>query len=197
MESLSVPSPGDESGRLVSVESPVGGERLPESPSRSGQGPGTGSLRHETSSRRPLVSGCIRRRRYDDHPGALGDGPGAGGSDGSGDRAADVPGLPLPEPGDFVVGGHDIRETSFAESAEEFRRNSGVFSAEWIAACRDDLAAATARVRPGHAFRRRAGRSPSSAIGARRSRRGRPRQAVDRIAADMAAFVDVRSRSTT
>src|SRR5208337_5666481 len=29
--------------------------------------------------------------------------------------------LPLPELGDFVVGGHEIRSTTFAESAEEFR----------------------------------------------------------------------------
>ncbi len=32
-------------------------------------------------------------------------------------------GLDLAEPGDFLVGGHDIRQTSFAESAEEFRRS--------------------------------------------------------------------------
>ena len=32
-----------------------------------------------------------------------------------------------------MIGGHDIRQTSFAESAEEFRRNSGVFEADWIA----------------------------------------------------------------
>ena len=30
-------------------------------------------------------------------------------------------GLELPEPADFVVGGHDIRETTFRESAEEFQ----------------------------------------------------------------------------
>ena len=61
-------------------------------------------------------------------------------------------GLPLPDPGDFVVGGHDIRATSFAESAEEFRRTSGVFEADWLSACKDELAAATARVRPGSHF---------------------------------------------
>ena len=40
--------------------------------------------------------------------------------------------LPLPEPEDFVIGGHDIRCSSFAESAEEFRRNSGVFEGDWL-----------------------------------------------------------------
>ena len=58
-------------------------------------------------------------------------------------------GLNLPEPGDFIIGGHDIRKTSFVDSAVEFRTNSGVFQPEWIEACRDDLLAASARVRPG------------------------------------------------
>ncbi len=97
-------------------------------------------------------------------------------------------GLPLPEPGDFVIGGHDIRQTSFAESAEEFRRNSGVFEAAWITACHDELAAATARVRPGTHL------GAGNAI-ARLGHWGdaKPprtaRQATDRIAADLAAFV--------
>jgi len=101
-------------------------------------------------------------------------------------------GLPLAEPGDFIIGGHDIRETSFAESAEEFRRNSGVFQAEWIATCRDELAAASGRVRPGTHFgagRKIAGlghwgeaKSPQTA-----------RQVVDRIAIDMARFVGAES----
>ena len=56
--------------------------------------------------------------------------------------------LPLPEPAEFVIGGHDIRQTTFAASAEEFRQNSGVFGADWIDACRDELAAASDRVRP-------------------------------------------------
>ena len=98
-------------------------------------------------------------------------------------------GFPLPEPGDFVIGGHDIRQTSFGESAEEFRRNSGVFEAAWITLCQDELAAATARARPGTHFG--AGRAIAN-LGhwgdAKPPRTAR--QAVDRIAADMAAFVD-------
>jgi myo-inositol-1-phosphate synthase len=96
-------------------------------------------------------------------------------------------GLPLPEPGDFVVGGHDIRQTSFAESADEFRRNSGVFEADWITACSSELAAATARVRPGTHFG--AGRAIAKLgqwADAKPVRTAS--QAVDRIAADMAAF---------
>ena len=101
-------------------------------------------------------------------------------------------GFPLPEPGDFVIGGHDIRQTSFAESAEEFRRSSGVFEAGWIAACEEELAAATARVRPGTHF----GAGPAIASLARWGDGKPPRtalQAADRIAVDMAAFVDAQA----
>jgi myo-inositol-1-phosphate synthase len=101
-------------------------------------------------------------------------------------------GLSLAEPGDFVVGGHDIRETSFRESAEEFRRNSGVFPAEWIAACGEDLEAATARVRPGTSF----GAGPAVARLGHWGEAEPPRtarQAVDQVAADMAAFVESES----
>ncbi len=98
-------------------------------------------------------------------------------------------GLPLPLHGDFVIGGHDIRRTSFVDSAEEFRRGSGVIESEWIRACREELDLATARVRAGTLF------GANRAI----SRLGewtetRPpqtaRQAIDRIAADLAAFTD-------
>jgi myo-inositol-1-phosphate synthase len=43
-------------------------------------------------------------------------------------------GLEMAGADDFVVGGHEIRETTFRDSAEEFRRGSGVFPAEWIEA---------------------------------------------------------------
>jgi myo-inositol-1-phosphate synthase len=97
-------------------------------------------------------------------------------------------GLGLAEPAAFVVGGHEIRETTFRESAEELRATSGVFSADWIEACGEDLDAATARVRPGTSF----------GAGAAVARLGNwgddepprtVREAVDRVAADMAAFV--------
>jgi myo-inositol-1-phosphate synthase len=100
-------------------------------------------------------------------------------------------GLALAEPGDFVVGGHEIRETTFRESAEELRSTSGVFSADWIAACGTDLDAASARVRPGTSV-------GGGAAVARMANWGdvepRPvREAVDRAAADMAAFVEAES----
>jgi myo-inositol-1-phosphate synthase len=101
-------------------------------------------------------------------------------------------GLRLAEPDQFVVGGHEIRRTTFRESAEELRTNSGVFSAEWIAACGEDLDAATARVRPGTSF----GAGPAVARlrnwGDGESHRT-VREAVDEVAADLAAFVQTES----
>lgn len=97
-------------------------------------------------------------------------------------------GLPLPASGDFVIGGHDIRESSFTASAEEFRDNSGVFKPEWIEACRADLEAATKRVRPGTKL----GSGASiSALGTWGDAAGASNaaEAVDRIAADLEAFV--------
>lgn len=99
--------------------------------------------------------------------------------------------LPLPEPSDFIIGGHDIRQTSYGESAEEFRRASGVFDPAWLGACREDLAAASLRVRPGP----RLGLSPVVSRlanwGAKSART--VREAVEVIAADIDAFVATES----
>lgn len=101
---------------------------------------------------------------------------------------ADFRALPLPAPADFVVGGHEIRRTSFEQSAEEFRRESGVFETSWLSDCRDDLAAATARVRPGPML----GLDPAVRKLANWEAEAAPdtaRHAIDRIKADFAAFV--------
>jgi myo-inositol-1-phosphate synthase len=97
-------------------------------------------------------------------------------------------GLPLPDLGSFVIGGHDIRATSFAESAEEFRRNSGVFAPEWITVCGPELAEVTARVRPGTLLG--AGQTIAE-LGnwAATQTTETARQSVDRIAGDLKAFV--------
>ena len=94
----------------------------------------------------------------------------------------------LPEPGDFVIGGHDIRRTGYAQEAEEFRKSSGALTPELLAGCREDLDAASSRVRPGVKL----GSGPTidrlgdwvSDGGARTAR-----QAIDRITADLAEFV--------
>lgn len=98
-------------------------------------------------------------------------------------------GLPLPAAGDFVIGGHDIRESSFLASANEFRDNSGVFRPEWIEACRADLEAATARVKPGTKL---GSGKAISALGAwgEGSSATNAADAVARISADLEAFVN-------
>jgi myo-inositol-1-phosphate synthase len=97
-------------------------------------------------------------------------------------------GLNLPEPGDFIIGGHDIRQTSFVDSAIEFRTNSGVFQPEWIDACRDELLAASARVRPGTKLGSGATISKMGTWGDETPARNAA-EAVDRIAKDLDAFV--------
>lgn len=49
----------------------------------------------------------------------------------------------------LVIGGHEIRETSYLVEAQQLVQQSHVFSAEMLAAIKPDLEAADARVRPG------------------------------------------------
>jgi myo-inositol-1-phosphate synthase len=96
--------------------------------------------------------------------------------------------LDLPAASDFVVGGHEIRETSFADSAEEFRKQSGVFDPSLIDACRPFLDAASSRVRPGTKL----GAGPAIArLGSLGDEApdATPARVIDRLAADLAAFV--------
>jgi myo-inositol-1-phosphate synthase len=110
------------------------------------------------------------------------------------DRTGLVTGLPLfdgldlPEASQFVVGGHDIRQSSFEESAEEFRANSGVFDAALVSACRPELGAASARVRPGTKLGAGASIARLGSWGDDRSARS-PFDAIESIAADFAEFV--------
>ncbi|MDX2036614.1 MAG: inositol-3-phosphate synthase [Isosphaeraceae bacterium] len=101
-------------------------------------------------------------------------------------------GLPLVEPDAIIVGGHDIRAASFESSADEFRRNSGVFDVAMIDACRGDLAAASARVRPGTKLGAGASIDRMGDWSEVRTA-GTAQEAIDRIAADLAAFVEAES----
>ncbi len=49
----------------------------------------------------------------------------------------------------IVVGGHDVRQSTLVESATELHETSRVFSAGMLAACRPDLEAWSANMRPG------------------------------------------------
>jgi myo-inositol-1-phosphate synthase len=49
----------------------------------------------------------------------------------------------------FVVGGHEIREGTLVEAVDRLRNDSHVFSSALVDACRDELIAIDARIRPG------------------------------------------------
>src|SRR2546422_761049 len=61
-------------------------------------------------------------------------------------------GLDLDEPGQFVVGGHDIRRTDYRQAVEELHQRSNLFDRELIEACAPDLDAWSRNVRPGTVF---------------------------------------------
>ena len=92
-----------------------------------------------------------------------------------------------------MIGGHDIRADFLRRIGRGIPRGTpGVFEADWLAACRDELAAASARVRPGTQFGAGKPIAKLGRLGRRRNARRSVRQAVDRIAADLAAFVEGR-----
>ena len=59
--------------------------------------------------------------------------------------------LPLADFGQFVIGGHDIRRSSFPQAVRELHERSGVFDASVIQACQPELETWSQNVRPGTA----------------------------------------------
>ena len=97
-------------------------------------------------------------------------------------------GTNLPAAADFIVGGHDIRQGSFIDSAMEFRTASGVFEVDLLESIREDLEKASARVRSGTV--RGAGKSISRmADWEEASPSETTAQLLDRISNDLAEFV--------
>lgn len=96
-------------------------------------------------------------------------------------------GAPLDSPAAFVVGGHDIRQSSFLRAAAELHARSNVFTAPLLTACKPQLDEWSANVRPGVVFR------PSPVIAAMADRPDvRPaetaRAAIAQIQADLREF---------
>src|SRR6516164_5754369 len=58
-------------------------------------------------------------------------------------------GLDFDEPGQFVVGGHDIRRSSYSQAVRDFQQRANVFDHALTEACQPELAAWTENVRPG------------------------------------------------
>jgi myo-inositol-1-phosphate synthase len=109
------------------------------------------------------------------------------------DGTALVTGLPmfdsmdLDAPGTFVVGGHDIRRSSFAQGVAELHERSNVFDSGVISACLPDLKAWSANVRPGTVLN--AGATIARLADLPEAQRVETaRAAIERIQADLLAF---------
>src|SRR5262249_27112143 len=57
--------------------------------------------------------------------------------------------LDLDEPGQFVVGGHEVRQAGFCDTMRELHHRANVFDHDLIEACTADLETWQANVRPG------------------------------------------------
>jgi myo-inositol-1-phosphate synthase len=55
----------------------------------------------------------------------------------------------LADPADLVIGGHELRQSSYVEAADILSQKAGILSSDLLKACRNDLADASARIRPG------------------------------------------------
>src|SRR5262249_12859644 len=89
----------------------------------------------------------------------------------------------------FVVGGHDVRRSSFVEAACELHLRSNVFHPALIDGCRSDLEAWAANIRPGTIHN--AGAAISKLADLPEAQRGdNPRQTIERIQKDLRSFRD-------
>lgn len=57
--------------------------------------------------------------------------------------------LPLAEPAQFVLGGHELRKTDWLESVDALRRDAGLFDERTVRACRPALKNWSENLRPG------------------------------------------------
>ncbi len=89
----------------------------------------------------------------------------------------------------FVVGGHDIRRSTFNEAARELSQRSNVFNEAMLQACAPDLEKWSANVRPGTVLG--AGPTISKLADLPEVARVRsPREAIERIQTDLREFRD-------
>jgi myo-inositol-1-phosphate synthase len=96
-------------------------------------------------------------------------------------------GLDLDEPAQFVVGGHDVRRSGYHPSAQLLHQKANVFDAGLIDACRPDLDAWSANVRPGSVLN--AGATIEKLVDLPEARRpDTARGVVERIQADLEHF---------
>ncbi|HET6575767.1 MAG TPA: inositol-3-phosphate synthase [Fimbriiglobus sp.] len=95
--------------------------------------------------------------------------------------------VPLDPPGAFVVGGHDIRQTSLSRGVAELHARSGVFDDRLLTECGPQLDDWSRNVRPGVVYR------PNPVIAAMADRpdvrpASSPRAAVEQVQSDLRQF---------
>ncbi len=98
--------------------------------------------------------------------------------------------LDLPDWNDFVVAGHEIRQTRLADEAAQLAANSRAVEPKLVEKCRKELDAIDRRVRPGTIYK--VGTTIGRLAGPDIPRRESPREAIRRVQEDMARFVDSR-----
>jgi myo-inositol-1-phosphate synthase len=88
----------------------------------------------------------------------------------------------------FVVGGHEIRESTLGESLERLHADSRVFDGALLEACRPELAAIDARIRPGSLAG--CGDAITALAGAQSDRTAKksPHEIIRSLQADLRAF---------
>jgi hypothetical protein len=89
---------------------------------------------------------------------------------------------------DFTIGGHEIRETTFAAEAQQLVRNNHALDGELVARCKSDLDKLDKNVRPGTLVNVGRAIEKLAEPGLRKEREA-PRAAIERIQADLRAFV--------
>ena len=97
-------------------------------------------------------------------------------------------GLDLADWNSFVTGGHEIREGTLAESVDRLRSDSRVLDSSVVEACRGELAAVDARIRPGSLAN--CGQTIGNLAGAavREFAKEAPRDAIKRLQQDLHDF---------
>jgi myo-inositol-1-phosphate synthase len=95
--------------------------------------------------------------------------------------------LDLDEPGQFIVGGHDIRRGSFSQSVRDFQQRANVFDRDLTDACQPELQAWSENVKPGTLLN--AGDTISRLADLPEVQKAdTARAAIDRIQTDLRAF---------
>ena len=86
----------------------------------------------------------------------------------------------------FVIGGHEIRDTSLAEEAQKLHQNSRVFDPQTLAACQEDLDTADRNVRPGLLWN--VGQTIANLATDTNAKALPPQESIERVQADLTEF---------